>query len=401
MASIKTIVRELGVVYWLDRIIEDEVIKPENVSPEEFLDVCDRHIGDEIRNASKIEGRDSFSKNKTEILRNTFWLSKRLINVLEIDSLDNISWIGPETQRNYPIDLEINGELVSLKEDSYILENMGLYQYINIMTDSDYNQGSWHIFKDFADEKYQEWFDVSWNMLIKEAQRSDKQLIWKDDSKDYNRRIEVDNSSIKLIYKDRESQLPKKTISIDSYTEKTISKTREVFGKWLNDYFLPEESTEDQKNNYRLAKRNCALKAANNLIDYVQENKDIKYSNLLRLLQVYDKSYIYAKSAGGTSKIYKVESLDDYNYSRLDITDISKDIPESQVNIITTIKNRETGKNLKLRNEVRFSHRQFNGTPEAKLYLVENQSLSTVYEEIDKFNFKGKEIGENTSQLTL
>lgn len=393
MASIKTIVRELGVVYWTDRIIQNKIKDPAEITPEEFYSICENHLGNEIENASKLKGREKFYSNKVSILENTFWLSKRLIEVLDIDQIKRVNWIGPETQSEVPLDLIINGNRISLKEDSYILENMGLYQYINIMTDSDYSRGSWHIFEDFAEEKYESWFNTAWGFLLDKA-REEEGLIWKDSSKDYKRRIEVDRQ-IKLIYKDRQSTLPIKELSISQYTDKTIGKTRELFGKWLNESFLQEEAKDDQLEEYEQNKRSCALEAANNLIKYVNENKNLKYTNLLRLLQVYEKSYIYAKAAEGEAKIYRVNSLSNYNYGKLEIGDISKSVPESQVNIITTIENEENDKTLKLRNEVRFSHRQFNGTPEAKLYLVEDQSLSSVYDEIDRFEFKEEEITEN------
>lgn len=398
MASLKTVVRELGVVYWTDRILQDEIKDPSEINPDEFYSICEKHLGQEVENASNLKGREKFYSNKVSILKNAFWLSKRLIEVLEINEIDNIDWIGPETQSEVPLDLIINGNRISLKEDSYILENMGLYQYVNIMTDSDYSRGTWHIFEDFAEEKYESWFETAWRFLLNNAKEGNS-VVWKDSSKNYKRRIEVEDE-IRLIYKDRESTLPVEKLSISQYADKTIGKTRELFGKWLNEHFLEEEASEEQVEEYEQKKRSCALEAADNLIDYVNDNKDLKYANLLRLLQVYEKSYIYAKAAGGEAKIYRVDSLSDYEYEKLKIGDISRSIPESQVNIVTTIRNGENNRTLKLRNEVRFSHRQFNGTPEAKLYLVEDQSLGAVYQEIDRFEYSDEEItGEK--QVTL
>lgn len=56
------------------------------------------------------------------------------------------------------------------------------------------------------------------------------------------------------------------------------------------------------------------------------------------------------------------------------------EVPGSQLNIITTFKNKSTGKILEFRNECRFSHGQFNGTPEAKMYVAKNTSLTNLYE---------------------
>ena len=59
------------------------------------------------------------------------------------------------------------------------------------------------------------------------------------------------------------------------------------------------------------------------------------------------------------------------------------DVPSSQLNIISTFENINTGKTLQFRNECRFSHGQFNGTPEAKMYVVRNTPLTEIYEPIE------------------
>lgn len=391
MATIKTIVRELGVVYWSDKILNEDVIDPEDVTPSELYETCSKHLGDEITNADKIKDKDSFRSPKVDIIRNTYWLSLRLIETLGIEELNEVEWIGPNTQSGVPLDLIINGKNISLKEDSYILENMGLYKYINLLTNSDYNSGTWHIFEDFAENLYQEWFSVAWSFLLKKADEQNG-VIWEEG----NRSIEV-GDQIQLVYKDRTSKLPANKLSISEYNNKTISKTRETFGKWLNDEFIPEEATKEQRQEYYSIKKKCAVESAENLIDYVEENRDVKYSNLLRLLQIYDESYYYAKSYNGTAEIYLVDSLEDYDYDKLKIKSIEADIPDSQVNIITTVKNEENGRELKLRNEVRFSHRQFNGTPEAKMYIVENYTLDAVYTELDRYDYANESIND---QLT-
>lgn len=56
-------------------------------------------------------------------------------------------------------------------------------------------------------------------------------------------------------------------------------------------------------------------------------------------------------------------------------------MPKSQLNIYTTIENIETKSKLVVRNELRYSHGQFNGTPEAKMY-IDNGSLLIAYDEV-------------------
>jgi len=55
-------------------------------------------------------------------------------------------------------------------------------------------------------------------------------------------------------------------------------------------------------------------------------------------------------------------------------------VPDSQLNIFTEIKNTQNNKSLLFRNELRYSHGQFNGTPEAKLYHKSGGDLSIMYD---------------------
>lgn len=384
MPSLKTIVRELGVIYWMDRHLKEEKIAPEDVKPEEFYERCKDILGP-IPEASRVENKEKFRSNKQQILRNTYWLAKRLIKTFEINEIREADWIGPNTQDQMPIDIKINGKEISLKDDSYIIENMGLYKVINLFTDEDYNSGSWHIFEDFANDLYQEWFRTSWNFLI-EASEEQSGLIWSDESVDYTREIHSEDSKIILKYKDRESELDENISNTSEFDENTISKTREVFGKWLNEVYL-ENASEDKQKEYNRIKKKCSMEAGENLEEYLESNLDIKYDNLLRLLRIHERGYYYAKAAEGKCSIYKVPSKEQYDRTELEVIDFEPSIPDSQLNLITTLKNNETGGVLKLRNEIRFSHRQFNGSPEAKMYLVENYDLSPVYRLIDEHEY--------------
>lgn len=397
MASIKTIVRELGVIYWTDRILNEEIIDPEEVTPDEFYNRCSNIIGPEIEEANKIQGRDSFRSNKVQILENTYWLSKRLIQNLGIDEIEQAEWIGPDTQSEVPVDIILNGERISLKEDSYILENMGLYKLINLLTHSDYKQNSWHIFQDFAPEKFEEWFKLSWNFLLQEAEETGE--VWQDQSKDYDRKLVAEDEVIRFIYKNREIEVPKEEISYEYYYDETIGDVREIFGKWLVDQYLEEEADKEDKEAYYNLKKDCAKTAGGNLKKYLEENLNIKYDNLLRMLQVYEKDYYYAKAAGGKAQIFYVPSIENYERENLVIDNFEPSVPDSQLNFITTIENKEDGDKLKLRNEIRFSHRQFNGSPEAKMYIVENYDLSPVYRELDVYDYTNDDVGTSLTDF--
>ena len=64
------------------------------------------------------------------------------------------------------------------------------------------------------------------------------------------------------------------------------------------------------------------------------------------------------------------------------IESIKGSVPDKQANILTTIKNTKTNQTLVIRNECRFSHGKFNGTPEAKMYYERGGSLDIIYERI-------------------
>ena len=80
-------------------------------------------------------------------------------------------------------------------------------------------------------------------------------------------------------------------------------------------------------------------------------------------------------------EIFKVPSIISFGNDII-IESIESSVPNNQANILTTIKNKKTGQTLVLRNECRFSHGQFNGTPEAKMYYENGGSLEVIYERI-------------------
>lgn len=132
--------------------------------------------------------------------------------------------------------------------------------------------------------------------------------------------------------------------------------------------------------NYTIAKRECAKVATCNLAKELTENLNYN-EGLLRFLRVHNFEYYYAKTTVNGISIYRVPSVSDFK-NEIVIDSIQPSVPNSQANILTTIRNKKTEKTLILRNECRFSHGQFNGTPEAKMYYENGGSLLTIYESI-------------------
>jgi hypothetical protein len=97
-------------------------------------------------------------------------------------------------------------------------------------------------------------------------------------------------------------------------------------------------------------------------------------------LRLCDYEYYFVKNSGKV-EIFKVPSMA-AAVRIVRISEIRPSVPKSQLNIITNIENSRTGKVLTIRNELRFSHGQFNGTPEAKMYYENGGSLEVIYDPV-------------------
>lgn len=91
-------------------------------------------------------------------------------------------------------------------------------------------------------------------------------------------------------------------------------------------------------------------------------------AGLPRFLRIHNFEYYYAKTTPYGVEVLRVPSIRDFGDS-IRIESIEASVPNTQANILTTIVNINTGRHLVLRNECRFSHGQFNGTPEAKCIM--------------------------------
>ena len=98
------------------------------------------------------------------------------------------------------------------------------------------------------------------------------------------------------------------------------------------------------------------------------------------LFRIEKQEYYYAKTTNKTIEVYKIPSQSEFK-TKVDITNIRSSVPKSQLNIFTTIENIKTNEKLVVRNELRYSHGQFNGTPEAKMY-IDSGSLLIAYEKV-------------------
>ena len=372
MSDIKTTLRELSVIYGIHAALSGGRDVP---SEKEFIEVLSRYLSPLQKQQISKFVFDFHDHAQTTILKNGVVLGKAIVNTFNLSAPVNLRWIGHQTQDEMPIDLIVNNLLFSLKEESFILENMGLYKLVNLLTGSNFKRGELHIFKKFAKDKYEAWFKTTWELFRDFAKGKKDGTIWKHEGRSYSSKIIKKGGKVTLHYQNGGGGCSKEyplepSPTIAEYNKGSTSVLREkVFAKWVNQ----EIANTDE---YIAAKKDCAVTAGNALEKYVKDN--FKKEGLARLLQIYDKEYYYAKVVNESSEIYQVPKLDDFE-DVYELEDVHHTVPVSQLNFHTTIRNVKTGTQLKFRNEIRFSHGQFNGTPEAKLYYARGGRLDIIY----------------------
>lgn len=367
MADVKTNLRELGVVYSLLLCGVGMEFNYE-IKPVELVQKCANILEvSKEKLAVNVCALETFSSSHKQILKNSYKLAEsiheKLLNGTK--NMPCIKWLGNDT-KFAPCDIRVNNLSISLKEDSFILENMGLYKYLSLMTGKNFKRGM-HVFEYFAKDEYEKWFSYAWGKLINSRQR------WELRKGKNVSVINFDNDFVSLKLNDAICTLPADGISLQEYNKATTSKFREkVFSKWI------KQSCEKEED-YLAVKKKCAETAGENLCELI--NKNLKHENLARFLGIRSFEYYYAKSTANETTILKVPVLK--NFDRFfEVESVRYSVPVSQLNIHTRIKNRATGKVIEFRNECRFSHGQLNGTPEAKMYYPRGTDLSHIFFEI-------------------
>ncbi len=372
MSNIKTTLRELSVMYGIHVALSGDRGVP---SEEKFIEVLSRYLSRPQKQLVSSFAFDFHTHAQAVILENGMVLGKTIANTFNLSTQVNLKWRGRLTQDRMPIDLVVNNFLFSLKEESFILENMGLYKLVNLLTGSDFKRGELHIFKKFARDKYEAWFKTTWELLRDFAEDKKDGVIWRYKGGSYNSRIIKKGKKIILNYQNggdvNSKEYPlKPSPTITEYNKGSTPLLREkVLAKWIRQKIANIDE-------YIAAKRDCAITAGEALEKYV--NNNFKKRRLARLLQIYDKEYYYAKVVNQNPKIYQVPKLADFENVYV-VENMRYVVPISQLNFHTIIRNIKTNAQLELRNEIRYSHGQFNGTPEAKLYYARGDRLDVIY----------------------
>lgn len=377
MADILTHLRELSFGYG----ILSYNLNENEIKPSKFLNVCQGQIENcsSLSLAQIAKSSSTFSEIEMQTIKNGVKLANFVIEEKIITDIENphIVWLGADTQSGKAWDIEINNIYFSLKEDSFILHNMGLYQIMNIITDTtDYKRGL-HIFKKFAMKEFELWFEATRDLVIDYL---NNEAFQTKDSKGKTIKLAYSKSAdeLYLFYFDNEQRIKNfSKCTYKHFEDKTDSQYREkVFSR-----FIREKLNSNER--YIKAKKLCAEEAGKNLVKYLTNNIKDNPSprSLFSLFRITDKEYYYAKTTTKSIEIYRVPAKKDFS-SKVKIKNIKWSVPKSQLNLITTIENIQNKKELVIRNELRYSHGQLNGTPEAKMY-IDSGSLLIAYDEIN------------------
>lgn len=379
MADIKTHLRELSVAITIGLLnMEIEFEKDELYDAKRFLAYAEEVITGDISSAKNLSEDTTFEGELKQIVDNGYRLGKHIHEDknFQISKGDTITWQGNDTQKDDPVDITVGSYGFSLKEESFILENMGLYKLLNCYTGSKYKRR--HIFSDYARVEYEEWFAVTWKELISVLNRSNGKWSYNNTAKHKSGVITLNDTQVILEYFQNDSLVASSILpiscSLSDYEQDTSAKTREeVFAKFIN-------RTLDNNASYNAAQKKCAIAATEALAKELVTNLNYN-AGLPRFLRIHETEYYYAKTTSSGIDIFRVPSLEAFRNDII-IESIKSYVPQKQANILTTIKNKKTGHTLVLRNECRFSHGQFNGTPEAKMYYEHGGSLLTIYDPI-------------------
>lgn len=376
MADIKTILRELSVILGYILAKYKLTFTEDNLDIKTYLDFIKKYCknvneyNSEIR---KIEEIDDLVVHKG-IIKNGLNLGKSLFDKLNLDG--EIYWLGSNVNSKYPFDIKIGVNGISLKEDSYILKNPSFANYLNALTQPEQAFRNVHVFRKFADIEFNNWYRYTYNKLF-------------DVFKPNNHGTEIFSYPKRgtyimigkkgLIFGSNET-----SIEIEANEDLNEITLNAKLGGYIYEHTISKwikETLEKKDDNYEKLKKECSLKAGENLKDYVMNNLNLNNKQLLELFQIYDDPYYYGKSYG-TVHIYQVPSNKE---CKINLKDIEIKVPQSQLNVYFTfeITNSNDSNVIVFRVECRYSHGQLKGIPEAKLYYTDNVNhLQNLYKEI-------------------
>lgn len=258
MADIKTHLRELSVATVLGLLKNNLRFNLEDLyNSDMFWQLASQVINSDISNAFNICDVQNYTGELRQIVDNGYQLATYIYNNphFSITPKDPIYWLGNDTQKEDPADITAGRYDFSLKEESFILENMGLYKLLNCYTGSRYTRR--HIFKDYAPFEYAEWFSVTWNEMLQIVDSLGGQWKYSNPRKPKGALITLSGNFVVLDYLEHGRSAARSILplncSLAEYEDNTTAKTREeFFAKFINQCL-------DSNYDYIRSKKNALL----------------------------------------------------------------------------------------------------------------------------------------------
>lgn len=256
MADIKTHLRELSVAATIGLLKNNICFQLSDLyNSDTFWQLASQVIDSDIYDARNICSVYNYTGELRQIINNGYRLATYIYNNphFVIAPKDPIYWLGNDTRKEDPADIAVGKYGFSLKEESFILENMGLYKLLNCYTGSKYTKR--HIFKDYAPYEYAQWFSVTWNEMLNIIDSAGGQWQYSNPKKPKGALITLSDNSVVLDYLEHGRSVTKSILplncSLAEYENNTTAKTREgVFAKFINQCL-------DSNYPYAISKRMC------------------------------------------------------------------------------------------------------------------------------------------------
>jgi hypothetical protein len=378
MADIKTILRELSVILGFLLAKNNELYTDEFLKVKFFLDYILEYITNREECNSefkKIEQESDILTHKN-IIENGITLGKLIYQKLKLDG--NIVWLGAKVHSKYPFDMKIGEIGISLKEDSHILKNPSFSDYLNALVQPTPKLKEVHVFRKFAPTEFNTWFNYTFKKLKEQSENYDQNKIFNYEKSGKIFYIKKGNESLIFGVDNKRIEIGFNYIIDESSLNKRLGGDifEHTISKWI------KQNLEKNDKEYERLKKLCSLKAGENLKIFIESNLNLNSKEILELLQVYDKSYYYGK-AHCVPQLYEVPGNKEYIVK---LAAIEIKVTESQLNVYFTfeISNINGSNPVKFRVESRYSHGQFKGIPEAKLYYTDDVNhLKNLYKVIN------------------
>ena len=370
MADLKTSLRELSVALIIG-------IKTKHLSipinelyhPKTFIDTILKVVNNDVGNAINIANLKKFNDSLLKVISNGFKLGNYIYNCNKFifNENDEIIWTGTFNKKYGVIDLIVGKYFFSLKEESFILKNMSLNNLLNALTNK-HLTNSINVFTKFANHEFNEWFKYSWNIFVNYLQIH-QSFIHQNNG--YFAKATITDDKIIFEYNEDKLIAPLTINDFLTYMQFTNTKIREKLVAYWIFHYLRKDKT------YRKLKRQCNYVTGAKLANYINQNYCI--TNIHKFLQIFPFTYYYAKIEKGIPKIWEVPTSTQANLKLQFIEATFK--ATNQLYLITKFRNL-SNKILTFYNECRYSHGQFNGTPEAKLYVDKSTCLDNLFTRI-------------------